>query len=77
MLSSNLEIYLESKIDSDSITIIGKPSCRHFEKPSRETLNDQPLTMINYISPEIITRNKLLVNGRVTDINFIKFEFVC
>ncbi len=33
--------------------------------------------MINYISPEIITRNLLFIRAKITDITYIKFEFVC
>lgn len=33
--------------------------------------------MIRYITPDIITRNILLIKAKITDIIFIKFEFVC
>jgi hypothetical protein len=33
--------------------------------------------MINYVSPEIITRNLLFMRAKITDITYIKFEFVC
>ncbi|CDW80496.1 UNKNOWN [Stylonychia lemnae] len=77
-LSSNLEIYLETKINEQSIHIIANPE-QNFLSPKQciQDFKDQQLTMINYISPEIITRNQLLIKARIIDINFIKFEFVC
>ena len=33
--------------------------------------------MISYVSPEIITRNLLFMRAKISDITYIKFEFVC
>jgi hypothetical protein len=73
VLSNNLEIYLETVITNENLMILGKEGIIH----DANTINDKEYSMINFISPEIITRNRLLINGRVSDINFIKFEFVC
>jgi hypothetical protein len=38
---------------------------------------EHKLAQISQLSSEIIIRNKLLIYARVTDLQFIKFEFVC
>ena len=83
MLASNLEPYLEVRITSDQIKIIGKYVPMLMEHgwlditaAGVEEAADR-FESLNSISPEIITRNQMNIRVRITDINFIKFEFVC
>eukprot|EP00347_Sterkiella_histriomuscorum_P016140 403354333 len=77
-MSSNLEIYLETKICVQNINTLGKPADNLLEdRTAIQDFKDQNITSINFISPEIVTRNTLLIKARIIDINFIKFEFTC
>ena len=77
-MSANLEMYLECNISERNVKIIGRLtpglSMEEFitKKPTEESI-----TKLVSISGEIIIRNIILVYGKIIDLNFIKFEFVC
>lgn len=82
MISSNMEVYVQVKISTSNIKIIGKFISMLQQNPfldlDKEAMaENRRMTMLNQISPEIITRNTLNIRVRIIDINFIKFEFVC
>ena len=77
-LSANLEIYLECKISDKNIKVLGRtiPGFTYKELMANKPI-DESVTKLVSISGEIIFRNMLFIYGRIIDLNFIRFEFVC
>lgn len=74
LLSNNLEIYLEVSVNKESTHLLGQAS---HELLLNSHKSKRVYTMFSNISPEIITRNVFHFRAKITDITFIKFEFVC
>ena len=86
--SSNLEIFLQVEIERKNVSVIGRlvPGFTYkdivpVEMGKTKDLgpNEQStyFTNLSTLSSEVIQRNRIYVYGRIVDINFIKFEFVC
>ena len=77
-MSANLEMYFECNISERNVKIIGRltPGLSVEEFISKKQTEDS-ITRLVSISGEIIIRNIILVYGKIIDLNFIKFEFVC
>lgn len=88
-LTSNLEIFVMAEIDRSSVKVLGclVPGFSYKDIVPVEIgtvcenlgPNEQIefYTNLDSLSSEKITRKRLFVYGRIVDINFIKFEFVC
>ena len=88
-LSSNLEIFVMTEVKATNVKVLGRlvpgfsyqdivpveigKSCENLGPNERSVF----FTSLRTLVGSTLQRNRLFVYGRIVDINFIKFEFVC